>query len=345
MFKGILSEARVDSRAARRLATVAAAVGRPHHHRQQRETLRQSTRQLHRLRERQAGERAQHRVRSFSKRHNTRQLDNAARAMQAGWTAAQAEALAQEDAAWQARDPMRQYEAEARKDFAMEDDGDDADRRGASVKRGAGSASPPLHYDAVDAETGQSVVQQNFDALVYRALIRYGPPLPVEVVVHNHVISAASLSPDQRRAHAQERQRNSSLGGADDPNAVYMDEVGLKMHEVMSILRREQPHFSVREDCDGVPLSLLVRNCCYLRAYGGKVNYMRFVRRLPRESAEAGGHETAGTRNQKSSMSDDPADAGNTMVLSLGKYKMREMASQDGIRQGPQPWRYSYRTL
>ncbi|KPI86015.1 hypothetical protein ABL78_4918 [Leptomonas seymouri] len=306
MFKGVFSQAGAEGRAARRLTTVAVSARRSKQ-RHMEETVRQSTRRLNSLREQ-----------PHSRRHARRpRVGGASAAMQASWTEAQAEALAEEDAAWSAHDPMRSL-------------------RHGETGTGAPSASssPPRHYDAVDAETGGSIVQQNFDDLVYRALLRYGPPLPVEVVQQNNIISASSTSPTQRRPHCRTIQGGGADAGicaADDPNAVYMDEVGLRMPEFMQILRKEQPHFSVRDDCDGVPLSLMVRNCSYLRAFGGRVNYMRFVRRLP-------GGKTVDVERRE-------ADAeGSAMVVVLGKYKMREMPSQDGIRCGPQPWRYSYCT-
>lgn len=325
MFKGILSHTGAEGRTARRLATVAQSARRSHQP-HLRETARQSMQQLNSVRAREQSRRAHRHNRSQQhvfERQISGEIDAAT---QAGWTAAQDAALAQEDATWRARNPRHSFQQE--------------DAAPASF---TGSSFSPLHYDAVDAETGNSVVQQNFDQLVHRALLHYGPPLPVEVVMNNKVISAAAMSPAQRRAQHAELQHGGT-GGADDPSAVYMDEVGLKMHEFMAVLRKEEPHFSVRESCDGVPLSLMVQNCSLLRAYGGKVNYMRFVRRLPRASSD----DVRGSTPAPSSPSDDkegPADAGDTMIVSLGMYKMREMPSQDGVRQGPQPWRYSYRTL
>jgi hypothetical protein len=315
MFKGLLTHAGAESRAARRLATVAhsARLSRKPH---LRETVRRSTQQLHSLRERRR-----------QGRHAQGGATGALTAVQASWTVAQADELAQEDAAWRARDPRQRY---AHPHPTSSSTGDDGDKYKTAQHP---SSSSTIHYDAVDPETGDSVVQQNFNELVFRALLRYGPPLPVDVVMHNKVISVAAMSPEQRRAHFNELHCRSSggSGSTDDPNAVYMDEVGLRMHEFMSILRKEQPDFSVRDDCDGVPLSLMVRNCSFLRAYGGRVNYMRFVRRLPAPGA--------------SSKANPHGGGACTMVVSLGKYKMQEMPSQDGIRQGPQPWRYSYRTL
>ncbi|KPA73445.1 putative mitochondrial hypothetical protein [Leptomonas pyrrhocoris] len=314
MFKGLSFHTGVEGRAARRLATVAESARRSKQ-RHLRETARESTLRLNRLR---AGQQSLHRPSPRRSRAGV-----ASAAMQASWTATQAEALAEEDAAWSARDPMQPFQPDGTRTDAF--------------SRPFSSASL-LHYGAVDAETGNSIVQQSFDALVYRAVLHYGPPLPVEVVLQNNVVSAASMSPAQQRAQFRETQDGGGAGGADDPNAVYMDEVGLRMHEFMTILRKEQPHFSVRDDCDGVPLSLMVRNCSYLRAYGGKVNYMRFVRRLPRGQGGDMGRETTEDTGEEDA-------ASGTMVVSLGRYKMREMPSQDGIRQGPQPWRYSYRTL
>lgn len=285
MFKGILSRTpNGERRAVRRLATVVDGSRRSSHP-NTRETRRQSERHLRQLRERQA--------------ERNQRGSSASAATQASWTSAQAAALAEEDAAWAARQPRDHHH---------------------HVSQPSEMHAAPLHYDAVDPDTGNSVLQHQFDDLVHRALLRYGPPLPVEVMMENKVVTAASMTPAQQRGRP-----HLSSSTTDDPTASYMDEVPLTMQDFTRILRKEKADFSVRVDCDGVPLSLMVRNCRYLRAYGGRVNYMRFVRRLPTEDGDEG------------------SERREVLVLSLGMYKMREVPSQDGVRQGPQSWRYSYR--
>ncbi|KAK7196859.1 hypothetical protein NESM_000627000 [Novymonas esmeraldas] len=293
MFKGCMNTD-VGRRATRRLATVAGSAQRSGR-RSSRETVRHCTEQLERQ-QRRRGPRATAGASQF-------QLES--------WTAAQADALAQEAANWRAADPLRRAE------HAVDDE---------RVSRaGRGGPTTSSSYSHVNADTGNSAAQERFDALVHTALLRYGPPLPVDVVAAQKVDLAASPAGPSPSRSPQHRHTHHD-GGADDPTAVYYDEVALRLHELLTILRREQPHFSVRDDCDGLPLSLLVKNSPYLRAFGGKVNYMRFLRRL-RPTAAAPSRD---------------APTPSVAVLSLGKYKMREPSSQDGLRQGPQPWLYSY---
>ncbi|KAG5487003.1 hypothetical protein CUR178_08431 [Leishmania enriettii] len=327
MFKGLLIPA-VESRAARRLATVANSARRGDRQ-QSHETVRQSTRLLEKLQRHQG----RGRTRTAHQRARFNSLTDSLISTES-WAAAQAEALAQEEANWRAADPMRKWKdgAEERGRQHGAEDG---------VYSGPGPARPaPLpHYDTVNADTGNSAVQERFDALVHRALLRYGPPLPVEAAMRNNVVSAAAFA-SGAHPHAYRSYPAADVNadkGADDSSAAYYDEVALKVHDLMTILRKEKPHFSIRNDCDGVPLSLMVKNCCYLRAFGGKVNYMRFVRRLRAGELQSCGNSQGGGAQD--------AHKANVAVLSIGKYKMRELPSQDGIRQGPQPWRYSYRMV
>lgn len=172
---------------------------------------------------------------------------------------------------------------------------------GAAQKPSLGSST---HYDQQEMRTGNSVLQEQFDELVKESLLRYGPPLPAELVADNHMATSASSS--------------SADLGADGRSFEMHDEVPLKMTELFVILKRQKPSFTIQNDCDGVPLALMVKNCSYLRAFGGKVRYMRFFKR------------------------DKDHDGSNVISVSIGKYKMREYPSQDGLRQGPQPWLYSY---
>ncbi|KAI5687399.1 hypothetical protein MNV84_00378 [Leishmania braziliensis] len=327
MFKGLLNPV-VESRTARRLATIANSAssgGRPH----SRETVRQSVRLLVKLQKHQGPGH----TRTPQQRVRRSGLTNPLNLTES-WATAQADALAQEEANWRDTDPLRKWKDEAEERRRRQQAEDDA-------HPGPGSARPSSssHYGSVNADTGNSAVQERFDALVHRALLRYGPPLPVEVVMNSNVISSISFASSAHRP-TQRSYPDTYVAadkGADDSSAAYYDEVALKLHELMAILRKEEPYFSVRDDCGGVPLSLMVKNCCYLRAFGGKVNYMRFVRRLHAAELQSGGkNHGGGTQN---------AYEANTAVLSLGKYKMRELPSQDGLRQGPQPWRYTYRMI
>ncbi|CCW61472.1 unnamed protein product [Phytomonas sp. EM1] len=196
------------------------------------------------------------------------------------------------------------------------------------------------NYDDPDELIGDSHIQLKFDELVHTALLRYGPPLPAEFVSANDVVTVSSTSPISAQRHgdmftmgiggSNERFTCSMDLGADSANYVMYDEVGLKPHELMRIIRLHQPSFSIQEDCDGVPFSLLVKNCSYFRAYGGKIHYMRYLRRKHTKSS-AGSDNTAGGNDD------------NSLLVSIAKYKMREVPSQDGVRQGPRPWLYSYK--
>ncbi|KAG5487766.1 hypothetical protein LSCM1_08132 [Leishmania martiniquensis] len=323
MFKGLLHPV-VESRAARRLATIANSARRGGRQ-QSRETVRQSTRLLEKLQKRQGCGGA----RTAQQRAQHSSLTNPLFSTES-WAAAQAEALAEEDANRRAADPVRKWRDEA-EEWQRQQGAVD----GAHIGPGPARPASPPHYGAVNADTGNSAVQECFDALVHRALLRYGPPLPVEVAMNNNVVSGVPFASGARRIYPDTDVATDK--GADDSSAAYYDEVALKMHELMAILRREEPHFSVRHDCDGVPLSLMVKNCCYLRSFGGKVQYMRFVRRLRAgEMQSRGKGQVGGARD---------TDEANAAVLSIGKYKMRELPSQDGVRQGPQPWRYTYRMM
>lgn len=188
--------------------------------------------------------------------------------------------------------------------------------------------SAPLRYGAVDSHTGNSVVQLRFNELVHTALLRFGPPLPPEFVTANDIVTTSSgadssaadaFVQDERTGRTQRLSWQEDLG-ADGRSFMMYDEVDLRTHELLHIMRRQKPDFSIKVDCDQVPFSLLIRNCPYLRAHSGKVHYMRYLRR-----------ERHGTENR--------------IVVSIAKYKLREAASQDGVRQGPQPWKYSYRMV
>lgn len=187
----------------------------------------------------------------------------------------------------------------------------------------------PPRYDDQDAATGDSVVQLRFDALAHAAVLRFGPPLPPEFVAENDVVTSSTASPLHTASSSSSSFSGAGGGapswredlGADGSSFMMYDEVGLKPHELLTAIRRVKPDFSLKVDGDGVPFSLLVQNCSYFRAFGGRVNYMRYLKR-----------ERLGPKGS----------GGSRIVVSIAKYKMRESASRDGVRQGPQPWKHSY---
>ncbi|RNE99217.1 hypothetical protein TraAM80_08320 [Trypanosoma rangeli] len=185
------------------------------------------------------------------------------------------------------------------------------------------SVSPQyLRYSSVDSTSGNSIIQERFDALVHDAVLKYGPPLPAEFVSENDVVTPFG---------SRDNSGASASSSNEDPGVCYFyDEVEIRPQELFGIIRRLDPLFSVRTHADGVPFSLLIKNCPYLRVWGGKVHFMRCLRRLSlRTDGDGEGDEVA--RGE--------------VTTTLSKYKMREPPSFDGIRQGPQPWMYNYRMM
>jgi hypothetical protein len=168
---------------------------------------------------------------------------------------------------------------------AHQGDGDDA----SNVADGPSSSHRCARYDTVNPLTGDSTVQEWFDDLVNRAIVKHCP-----------------LAKDAIRAS-----------------------------ELLQIIRKEMPTFSFRQNCDGVPFSLLIKNCCYLQTFGGKVCFLP-VRREDYFSANDASFD----------ISDAPQSfLHDETIVGLRKYKLRQMASQDDARQGPQPWLYSGKML
>ncbi|EKG04484.1 hypothetical protein TCSYLVIO_004454 [Trypanosoma cruzi] len=186
------------------------------------------------------------------------------------------------------------------------------------------ASNPPQHleYDSVDATSGHSIIQQRFDALVHDAVLKYGPPLPAEFVSENDIVSPFG---------SREDFNASSPFQEENPDAHYFyDEVQIRPQELFGIIRKLDPSFSVRTHADGVPFSLLIKNCLYFRVWGGKVHFMRCLKRVPLRTGEAG---------------EDDEEVRGEVTTTLSKYKMRESPSFDGLRQGPQPWLYNYRMM
>eukprot|EP00796_Vickermania_ingenoplastis_P001474 gene1474-863_t len=276
---------------------------------------------------------------------------------------------------------------------------------------------PPDYTEDLDPETGESAVQQRFDQLVFRALLRFGPALPVEVLERaaTHpgrpcpvVLACDDAYTDlemqrkqwghcetktEERSHSlgcrpeEERVRGRrdaersglcpSTGGSrgDDQGFVFLDEVRVKPHELLRLIQMERPGFSIRRDGGGVPFSLLIRNCPYLRSFGGYATYMRQVRKepgVPRHggcgtTAEGNGGRGKAQRRaaqregdldeqsyrassyndtfEKNKRNGNEGNEEGYILFSLGKYKFREIGPQDGIRCGPQPWLYSAKLL
>ncbi|EKF32895.1 hypothetical protein MOQ_003243 [Trypanosoma cruzi marinkellei] len=186
----------------------------------------------------------------------------------------------------------------------------------------APNSSQHLEYDSVDATSGHSIIQQRFDALVHDAVLKYGPPLPAEFVSENDILSPFGYRKDVNA---------SSPFQEENPDAHYFyDEVQIRPQELFGIIRKLDPSFSIRTHADGVPFSLLIKNCLYFRVWGGKVHFMRCLKRVPLRTGEAG---------------EDGTEMRGEVTTTLSKYKMRESPSFDGLRQGPQPWLYNYRMM
>lgn len=133
-------------------------------------------------------------------------------------------------------------------------------------------------YEDVNAKTGNSVVQEWFDELVHRSILKHCPP------------SSDALRPST----------------------------------LLQCIRKEMPGFSFKDHCDGLPFSLMVKNCCYLQSFGGRVSFQP-VRREDFDGDDKS-FERAGEYVH------------DQTIVGLRKYKMREVPTSDGIRQGPQPW-------
>lgn len=108
----------------------------------------------------------------------------------------------------------------------------------------------------------------------------------------------------------------------------------MRPSELLTCIRRVMPEFSFSKHCDGVPFSLLIKNCNFLQCYGGKVHF---------SAIRAGDSKTEDDEvhvlKEESERSHDAA------IIGLRKYKLRESQPVDGVRQGPQPWLYNGRML
>ncbi|AAZ10320.1 uncharacterized protein TEOVI_000770500 [Trypanosoma equiperdum] len=182
-------------------------------------------------------------------------------------------------------------------------------------------------YDTVDAHSGQSIAQQRFDSLARDAVLKYGPPLPVEFVAENDVITI------QNTVSRSGVGDSSSLRDSERDANHFYDEVQVRPQELFQMIRKLDSSFSVHTHADGVPFSLLIKNCSYFNVRGGRVHFMRCLRRVKLSQNTRGDVNTEG--------SDEPAE----VIVVLSRYKMREAPSFDGVRQGPQPWLYSYKMV
>ncbi|ORC93393.1 uncharacterized protein TM35_000012700 [Trypanosoma theileri] len=204
---------------------------------------------------------------------------------------------------------------------------DDA-RAGATGRKSTGrqtggptSSTSHLGYDRVDQVSGKSIIQQRFDALAYEAVLKYGPPLPAEFVAENDIVSPLMSNAS-----------SSKTSNTKDEAFSFYDEVSVKPHELFQMIRQLDPSFSIHTHADGVPFSLLLKNCLYFRVWGGRVHFMRCLHRV----SPNGDGVAADLDN-----SETPGE----ITVGLAKYKMREAPSFDGLRQGPQPWLYNYRMM
>lgn len=249
-------------------------------------------------------------------------------------------------------------------------------RTGGSYNFTSEPCIPALDYETLNPCTGKSVVQERFDALAFSALLRNGPAPPVQIY------EKFCSSPRCKLVLACDINKEWQLKSSDvqhEGSIVFQDEMQLKVPEVLHCLRKEKPSFSVKNDCGGVPFSLLIKNCLYFQAFRGYVCYMRVVRILKgnvsseidgmkyrgkpflvsciSQSAEEedqtrqGDLNTPKDRNRSAAKRDyrQPQDPHRSevycdfsyFVFSLDQYKYNEPTSQDGIRCGPQPWLYS----
>lgn len=111
----------------------------------------------------------------------------------------------------------------------------------------------------------------------------------------------------------------------------------LRPSELLQCIRGVMPEFSFKDHCDGVPFSLLIRNCNYLKAHGGFVHIMP-IRAGEQKSPEDLHNIHPGMQEAFDRLHEDT-------VVGLRKYKLREIPSSDGVRTGPQPWKFSGRML
>lgn len=145
--------------------------------------------------------------------------------------------------------------------------------------RGGGGGEDWDYVRDLDPVTGESLVQQRFNALVFSALLRYGPPLPTVVLEQYaltpsrpcYLLLTCDLPGRLRRKVARYHKDTASAFH-------FFDEVRLKPFELLALIQKEDPSFNPKSDAGGVPFSLLIRNCSYLRAFGGYVTYMRYLR-------------------------------------------------------------------
>ncbi|KAH9599226.1 hypothetical protein LSM04_009673 [Trypanosoma melophagium] len=181
------------------------------------------------------------------------------------------------------------------------------------------SSTSRLGYDKVDQVNGKSIIQQRFDVLAHDAVLKYGPPLPAEFVAENDIISPSLAN-----------SSSNETGNMKGESFSFYDEVSVKTHELYQMIRRLDPSFSIHTHADGVPFSLLLKNCLYFRVWGGRVHFMRCLRRVLPNGV---------------TVDPDNSDMAGEITVVLAKYKMREAPSFDGLRQGPQPWLYNYRMM
>lgn len=191
----------------------------------------------------------------------------------------------------------------------------------------------------MDERSGESLTQRRFDELVLRGVLRYGPPLPIALA--DLPLAAGTvlrLACDVEGLSEGRLQHNQTCCMA---KPLFYDEGRLTPTALLQCLRCEKPSFHLQHDVGGAPFSLLIRNCPYLQSSHGRVTFMRQLQLLHPVGSSPPPHHPA--RSGDAEDEDHGAEEASTPVLvyGLGKYKMWEAASFDGVRCGPQPWLYS----
>lgn len=241
------------------------------------------------------------------------------------WARAQEDAVMESHARQQARRPawLKEYEHAARNrrnaSFAMEEENDERLQSSSSlVTHPAVRRGSAVGYEERDPTTGEGLIQQWFNQLLLRSIVHF-------------------WCPDRQRPN----RHNTEL------------ETSLRTTELLALIRQEMPTFSFAEHCDGVPFSLLIRNCLYLQGSGGYVHFQPIYQQQQQQSLRSDDNtddhfKSSGRKSRElfAERDDDEVEEESTrrvegIVIGLKRYKHQEALSWDGVRQGPQPWRFS----
>ena len=167
--------------------------------------------------------------------------------------------------------------------------------------------SSSSRYGDTNPDTGNSSLQERFDELVRRSILRYCP----------------------------------------------RDQDELRLSELFSLIKKEKPDFSVRVDADGVPLALLVKNCCYLQSHSGFLHFIRVAAAVPDNSnlsSTSSSSVDEADNNDPSNVDREDVDADRHQQHpqfklrgeDLQKFKFRDLKHLgNGTQCGPEPWKFS----